>query len=93
MTDLELITHLKSLNKPYNSITPVMPQSTFSTTVIRFETGLLKPNTLAEFAKRFGFIKVGQRWVQSPRCYVCDKPLDIQVVASVYYCELHGPGI
>lgn len=62
MDDNELILHLKSLNKPYNHIVPKMAQSSFSTTIIRYETGLLKPKTFNSFCNKFGFIKIGNTW-------------------------------
>jgi hypothetical protein len=59
MNDLELITHLKSLNKPYQGI---MPQGSFSSTIIRFEVGLLKPKTLAKFFDTMGYVNNNGKW-------------------------------
>lgn len=50
MNDSEAIRELKSRLKPHIGI---MPQSTFSSTIIRFEAGLLKPKTVAEFLEKF----------------------------------------
>lgn len=46
MDEKQIISELKKLKKPYAGI---MLQSTFSSILIRYEAGLLKPNTLKSF--------------------------------------------
>lgn len=49
MDEKQIISKLKKLSKPYAGI---MNQSTFSSTIIRYEAGLLKPNTLKGFLEK-----------------------------------------
>jgi len=49
MKEEQIIAQLKKLQKPYAGI---MLQSTFSSTIIRYEAGLLKPKTWQKFLEK-----------------------------------------
>ncbi len=58
----DIIKHLRTSNKPYNHIDPVMAQSTFSNTLRAIENGTAKLSTIKSFMKRFGFEFVNMKW-------------------------------
>ncbi len=55
MNTSQLIEYLRKEVKIYLQLNPEMPQSTFSNTLTRYEAGLVKPKTLANFFGRFGY--------------------------------------
>lgn len=69
MNEQDVIQELRSLVKPYEYVK--MPQSQFSNTIIRLEAGLLKPKTITDFFKQFGFEKENGVYVQTR--IVCDQ--------------------
>jgi hypothetical protein len=58
----EALAELKSRVKPYNSVSPVMYQGTFSNTIKAIEWGFAKPKTIECFMNKFGYQKDGENW-------------------------------
>lgn len=63
MNDDQLIQHLQTLVKPY--IGTDVKQPTFSNNIIRYKSGLLKPNTLKAFFESMGYSKTAEGWVKA----------------------------
>ena len=59
MNEGEIILEISRTHKAYAGI---MPQSTYSSIMIRYKHGLLKPATIAKFLCDMGYEKVGDSW-------------------------------
>lgn len=59
MNEQEVINELRSLVKPYIGI---IPQSTFSSILTRYDAGILKPKTLRLFFEKMGYWKSDKGW-------------------------------
>ena len=62
MNDEQIILDLQSQVKPY--IGTDVKQPRFSSTIIRFKAGLLKPSTLKVFLTDLGYVKTQEGWVK-----------------------------
>jgi len=61
MNEKQVIQDLRKQPKPWIG---VIPQSTFSSTITRYEAGLLKPRTLENFFTKMGYKKQGKKWIK-----------------------------
>lgn len=61
MTIVDVIKELRADLKCYIGI---MPQSTFSNTMIRIEKGLAKPSTITNFFEQFGYYGRFNEWTK-----------------------------
>jgi hypothetical protein len=59
MTEQEVYKDLLGRIKPYIG---VMPQGSYSNTMIRIKAGLSKPATIRFFYERLGYICVNNKW-------------------------------
>lgn len=63
MNERDVINAIKSVGKPYTYVKSVS-QSNYSQILIKYEYGLLKPKTIENFFKQFGYIKTESGYVQ-----------------------------
>lgn len=87
MTAVELFEQITSEPKWYAGYTSPQHANLLRK---RFHAKTLEFSTLQKMFNHFGFY-LSADW--QPKCAVCGIPIETNVVASAYYCSLHGPGL